>query len=138
MFKVTNISRSRIVINSQNVILSASGTKEDSFLVDLATDSSDKDIASLVRNGILTIEKVGKAKKAPAVVKSKKTGSKDDESQPAITPESSSKKVTYVDGGKVKTGKMVQSIEHNGDIPNPLTVDDQEREKSEKQTDLFI
>ena len=142
MFKITNISKGRIVINSLNVILSGRGTKGDSFSVD-SEKPLDKDIASLEKLGVILVEggKIEKKQLEPAV-KVKKTRVKKAaivEENSKITPEPKSKKVTYVDGGKIKTGTMVQSIEHGGDIPNPLTVDDQAREVYEgEQDNLFI
>lgn len=133
MLKVTNISKGRIVLNSLNVILSSSGVLGDSTFIN-EDKRTDRDIISLERAGLILIESakpkdfkkvvqkqaVEKPIKKPKVKYAKGGG-----------PDGSRNKATYVSEGKVKSGRMVQSIEQDGDLPNPLTVDDQAREASE-------
>jgi hypothetical protein len=138
MFKVSNQSVGRVVINSLNIILSANGTKGDSVLIQ-DDKKDDKDIVSLSRSGILSIKKASKevvkgqskkAEKAPLKAK------KDTKTSPSGGPDGKGNRAVFVSAGKVKTGKMVQSIEQGGDLPDPLTVDDQR--DNDKKSDAFI
>ena len=136
MFKITNSTEGRIVINGLPAILSPNGTHGDSIII----DELGREVESLVRNGVLSVRTVKKSngkiakKKLEKIVekvsKVKKTKSKRAKKTRSV--------VTFVDHGKVKTSKMVQSIEHNGDLPNPLTADDQEIEEIEKDNPAFI
>lgn len=134
MLKVTNISKGRIVLNSINIILSPSGIQGESALIN-EDKREERDIVSLEKAGLIlvesakpkdfkkVVEKVEKASKKPKVKYTKGGG-----------PDGARNKATFISEGKVKSGRMVQSIEQDGDLPNPLTVEDQAREATEDNT----
>ena len=136
MFKITNSTEGRIVINGLPAILSPNGTHGDSIII----DALGREVESLMRNGVLSVVTV----KKPNSKISKKNRKKVVEKEPKVkkTKIKRAKKtrsvVTFVDHGRVKTSKMVQSIEHDGDLPNPLTVDNQEIEEIEEENPAFI
>ena len=136
MFKITNLTEGRIVINGLPAILSPNGTHGDSITIDVL----EREVESLVRNGVLSVRIVKKANGKIAKKKREKAVEKEPEVKKIKTKRAKKTRsvVTFVDHGKVKTSKMVQSIEHNGDFPNPLTADDQEFEEVEKDNPAFI
>jgi hypothetical protein len=138
MFKITNQLEGRIVLNSLNVILSSKGQHGDSTLIK-EEDRSDREILGLERSGVLIVDKPKSTDKD-----SKKTQKKVKTSKPKKRryksggPDGERNKATFVSEGKVKSGRMVQSIEQDGDLPSPLTADDQERDKDNSQDDIFV
>lgn len=138
MLKVTNGSEGRIVLNSLNLILSSNGVLGDSAIID-DDKGSDRDLLSLERAGLLTIEKYTHKKENPQ--KSKEIVVKDKKPKKRYKsggPDGDRNRATFVSEGKVKKGRMVQSIEQDGDLPDPLTADDQARAKEDNQGDIFV
>ena len=139
MFKITNQSEGRIVLNSLNLVLSSNGVEGDSTIVedDLR---SNRDITSLERAGILTVEKP-KAKDLKKTQKKEKIVVKKEKPKKRYKsggPDGDRNRATFVSEGKVKKGRMVQSIEQNGDLQDPLTADDQARDKQDDDGDIFV
>ena len=132
MLKIKNKSKARIVINSLNVILSSAGTNGDTLTLTVKSENDlGKDILSLKKSGYLSVSPAGKAERCGDKPVENPTPKADKQKQKKA-PKS---KAIFVDEGKVKTKKMVQSLEHEGSLPNPLTIDDQERDGGEEKLD---
>ncbi len=140
MFKITNQSEGRIVLNSLNVVLSSNGVSGDSSIIP-DEKRSDREVLSLEMAGVIVVEKqtAKSLKKTQNVVEEPvKEPKKTKKRYKSGGPDGDRNKATFISEGKVNTGKMVQSIEQDGDLPDPLTADDQAREKDDDNSHIFV
>lgn len=122
-FRIKNNTQGRIVVNSIKATLSPSGCSGDSVVCDDVHrgDSDLLELSSMNAVSFLPLETRPAAKTAQAKAKkTKKTQTK--RRRPAGS-------VVYVDEGKVKTKKMVNSVEQDGQRPDPRFIDAEGQDK---------
>lgn len=122
MFKITNNGVGSIVLNKLNIVLSSKGSQGDSAIIDDAS-RTDREIIGLERVGVVSISKIKASdvkKKIAEVVEKPKAVKKTKSPKAGSGPDGKGNKATFVKDGKVKTGKMVQSIEQGGSLQDPV------------------
>lgn len=103
--EISNRTKSCIVINSCNIILKPKGESGSSIIVE-KSKTMDNSVVGLQSNGLIeiSIPKIKKEKKQ----KNNNVATKENN---ASMGDKKGSKVTYVDRGKVKTGKMTTTVQ---------------------------
>ena len=128
--EITNTTKSCIVINSCNIILKPKGESGSSVIVE-ESKTMDNAVIGLQSAGLIEVS-TPKVKKVKKQKKNIDTTKKDKKTSPA---DKKGSKVTYVDRGKVKTGKMTTTVQ---DLHMIDDSSDNKDAENDKPSDAFV